>query len=769
MTVQQQSIVAQWNEVTLEAIREGSAKPTATTYQLHIASAAIYDAWAAFDPEAYGHYSEIETGLANTDTNKSAAVSFAAYAALIELFPGQIALFDGFMSHLGYDPADASLTTNTAAGVGTLAAQSVFDARTDDGSNAQNDFADSSGYAPVNSADPNTGRVPGGANFDPNHWQPLRVPTGTVKDANGIPIIDDNDPGSYVDQVALTPHWGSVDSFALAANDQFRPDAPPQLGDFSPYVDGTGKVTTNDQAYRDQINDVIATSANLTDEQKVIAELWADGPRTESPPGHWNQIAQDIALREGHGIDEDAKMFFALNAAVFDAGIATWEAKYVHDYVRPQSAIRDLYYDQTIEAWGGVNQGTQQILSQEWQPYQNVTFVTPPFPEYVSGHSTFSMAAAKTIASFVGSDSYYDGTSLSNYDLDGFAGLDLLGRYETSELAFEDFGNGHPVVLQWETLTEAAEEAGISRIYGGIHIQDGNLNGLEVGKKVAANAEIRWEALFTRGGDDMISTGNGGGLTIAGAGDDTVKGGRGDDIVEGGSGDDLQRGRQGNDLLDGGSDEDELRGDGGADTLLGGADDDMLHGGRGDDLMEGGTGDDHLFGGGEDDTMRGGEGDDHLNGGLGDDRAEGGAGNDHLLGKRGNDTLLGGHDDDEIAGGRGDDTLLGGSGDDGLKGGSGQDNLSGGDGFDTLQGGRDADNFIFNFGETGFDTVTDFNAAEDQLHLVGFSPEAQISFIGVGPKVMVEVDGEEIALLNGVEAGALNIDQNVLLIDELIV
>ena len=97
----------------------------------------------------------------------------------------------------------------------------------------------------------------------------------------------------------------------------------------------TNKVTTNDQAYRDQIEEVLNVSATLTTQQKVIAELWADGPRTEYPPGNWNQIAQDIAIREGHGIDEDAKMFFALNAAVFDAGIATWEAKYAYDYNRP--------------------------------------------------------------------------------------------------------------------------------------------------------------------------------------------------------------------------------------------------------------------------------------------------------------------------------------------------------------------------------------------------------------------------------------------------
>lgn len=710
----EQSIVAQWNEVMLEAIREGGAKPTATTYQLHVNSAAVYDAWAALDDQAYGHYSEISTSLAATEANKAEAVSFAAYTTLIELFPSQTQKFEDFLIWLGYDPADAVADPDTASGLGTLAAENVFAARAGDGSNYENDFADTSGYAPVNSADPTTGRAPGGDDFDPNLWQPLRVPNGTLTDANGVPISDDAIPSSYDDQIALTPHWGEVESFSLADNTMYRPDAPPTLGDFSTYVDGAGNVTTNDQAYRDQVQEVIDASANLTNEEKVIAEYWADGPRTESPPGHWNQIAQDIALREGHGIDEDAKLFFAMNAAVFDAGIATWEAKYHYDFIRPQSAIRDLYYDETVEAWGGVNQGTQEILGQEWQPYQNVTFVTPPFPEYVSGHSTFSMAAANTIAAFVGSDAFYDGSTLSNYDLDGVEGTDLLGQYVTSELVFEDFGEGPPVVLQWETLTEAAEEAGISRIYGGIHIQDGNLNGLELGSKVADSAQLRWEALFTRGGDDTIKADKDGGLIIAGAGDDDVRGGRKADSVEGGSGNDDIR----------------------------------LH--RGDDMAWGDAGDDNIFAGRGDDTAYGGEGDDNLFGNRGDDVLVGDAGDDNVKGGRGDDFLLGGADDDRIHGGRGDDTILGGEGDDFLKGNWGDDT------------------FVFFADEGGTDRVRDFDGRSDKLVLVGFdgtSPE----FHQDGRKVVLMADGREIAVFDRAQLDEFTSGSNVLLVDEYLV
>ena len=605
----EQSIVAQWNELMLDAIRAGSAKPTETTYQLHLVSSAIYDAWAAYDTAAYGHYGNIERPVGeHTEANKAEAVSYAAYRALVDFFPNQKATFDAFMEAQGYDPTVASTDPSTAAGVGNLAAQTVLAAREGDGSNRENGYKDTTGYVAVNSPDETSESGTGGADFDPNAWQPLRIPNGTLTDENGVPIYDNDDPSTYVDQPALTPHWGQVDAFALSSGDQFRPDAPPRLGDFSEYVDGLGNVTTNDQAYRDQFAEVMEMSATLTNREKVIAEYWADGPRTESPPGHWNQIAQDIALREGHGIDDDAKMFFALNAALFDAGIATWDAKYAYNSIRPQSAIRYLYQDQEIEAWGGPDAGTVTMLGQDWQPYQNVTFVTPPFPEFVSGHSTFSMSAANTIAAYVGSDTYYDGTTLGNYDLDHVGGVDLLGQYVATGLSFETM-TGDPVVLQWSTLTEAAGEAGISRLYGGIHIQDGNLMGQELGRNIASEAELRWEALFTRGGDDEMRSRLDGRLTIAGAGDDmvlgrsiadTIEGGLGNDTICGLGGADVVMGNEGRDLLMTGRGNDSLFGGSGADELRGRKDNDLLSGGDGWDILCGGAGKDtFLFVAGE--------------------------------------------------------------------------------------------------------------------------------------------------------------------------
>lgn len=534
----QQSLVARWNEVLLDAIRSEIALPTPTAYKLYVTHAAIYDAWAAYDSAAYGQYTQIERPEAeHTEAFKAEAVSYAAYRMLSEFYPAQQEKFDLFMQELGYDPANTTTDESTAAGVGNVVARGTLEARANDGSNYENDFADTSGYASVNSDTPGADNAPGGENFDPNRFVLLRVPNGSVVDENSNPIATD-DPASYDVQTPLTPHFGGVQAFALESGDQVRPDAPPQLGDFSTYVDALGNVTTNDQAYRDQFGEVLDISGTLTDEQKLIAEFWADGPRTESPPGHWNQIAQDIALREGHGIDEDAKLFFAMNAAQFDAGIAVWDAKYAYDFARPQSAIRDLFGGQQVEAWAGPNQGIQTIDGADWQPYQNTTFVTPAFPEFTSGHSGFSVAAADAIAAFVGSDAYYDGTSLAVYDLDNIEGRDPLGEFTATELTFEDY-DGPPITLRWNTLSEAAAESGESRLYGGIHIQDGDLFGRQIGADVAELGQVRWEALFSRGGDDVIVADESGGLLIAGTGNDVVTGSDVEDVIEPGLGEDV--------------------------------------------------------------------------------------------------------------------------------------------------------------------------------------------------------------------------------------
>ena len=146
-------------------------------------------------------------------------------------------------------------------------------------------------------------------------------------------------------------------------------------------------------------------SSDLTDREKVTAEYWADGPNTEFPPGHTCVFAQVMSRKLGHSLDTDVKMFFELGNALMDAGIASWHSKYKWDFVRPATAIRP-YAGQQVRSWLGPYQGYGWVDGTQWRPYQAPNVVTPPFPEYTSGHSTFSAAARITLTAFTGSDTF---------------------------------------------------------------------------------------------------------------------------------------------------------------------------------------------------------------------------------------------------------------------------------------------------------------------------------------------------------------------------
>jgi hypothetical protein len=151
---------------------------------------------------------------------------------------------------------------------------------------------------------------------------------------------------------------------------------------------------------------MIALSAGLTDRQKMISEYWADGPDTEQPPGHWLRFAQFVSVRDHHTLDDDVKMFFALTNAMLDARIAAWDAKRAYDSIRPVTAISVLYRGKKIRAWGGSGKGTIEMDGAQWIPYQPATFPTPPFPDYVSGHSAYSAAAARILALWTSSERF---------------------------------------------------------------------------------------------------------------------------------------------------------------------------------------------------------------------------------------------------------------------------------------------------------------------------------------------------------------------------
>ena len=552
-SAQTQSAARQWNEQLLDAIRIDTPRPTVHARNLFHTSGAMYDAWSAYDSGSAGYlFSESQTG---TGADRDEAVSYAAYRVLSARFaasPGAattIPALNAQMASMGYDISNTSTLGNTAAAVGNRAAAAYLNYGLTDGSNEQLNYADYTGYAPSN---PPLDVAAGGdvTMADPDRWQPLIVQT----------------PSGPQTQSFLTPHWGDVSTFAItrpglggpygsdlagpppafgsddfkdAANGVIRYSSHLDPGDgatlnISPNTRGNNTLGSNDGSgwgvnpatgmpYADNI-------VNRGDYGRVLAEFWADGPRSETPPGHWNTIANEVSdhplLQKriggtGNLVDDlewDVKMYFALNAGAHDAAVSSWDAKRQVDYVRPISMIRYMatlgqssdpaqpsYHpdgmkledglvevvtadtiasgrhagleegDIAIFAWNGHDDsgdpsGVGWIDGREWMPYQAESFVTPAFAGYVSGHSTFSRSAAEILTLMTG-DEFFPG------------GMGTFLFEEGAGLNFED-GPSQDIALQWATYFDAADEAGLSRLYGGIHVRADDFDGRIIGNYV---------------------------------------------------------------------------------------------------------------------------------------------------------------------------------------------------------------------------------------------------------------------------------------------
>jgi len=446
------NVAVRWVDTALQAVTDAVSGPTIGSRAYGLVSTAMYNAWAAYEPAAVS--TELGDILQrpeqeNTEANKSEAISYAAYRVLRDLFPSQVGLFTQLMNELGFDPNNTSTDNTQPSGIGNISARALLAARRDDGSNQLNGYTDYTGYQPVNTPD---------EIIDPNHWQPLRTPL--------------NDPNGKV-QKFLTPQWGSVTPFGLDSGKQFRPSGPPKFGS---------------EEYLKQYQEVVDFSANLTDEQKIIAEYWEDGVGTAFPPGTWMQFGKFVSQRDNHTLDQDVQLFFALGNAVFDAGIAAWEAKKFYDSARPITGIEALFAGKKIKAWGGPGKGTVELDGSEFIPYQRQNTPTPPFSEYVSGHSTFSAAAAEILKQFTGSDNFGGSDTIA-------AGTSFI---EPSLTPTQD------ITLSWPTFTEAANQSGISRLYGGIHIAAGNQDGLALGRKVGDAVWQKGQA-FIKGSSEPIT------------------------------------------------------------------------------------------------------------------------------------------------------------------------------------------------------------------------------------------------------------------------
>jgi hypothetical protein len=599
-----------WDEQLLHAISQDTARPTVHARNLYHLSAGMYDAWAAYDNTARGSIFKEKVTAADIDAARNEAVSYAAFNIIKHRFfsgpagvgPGRVGTLADIrqqMIDLGFDPDNTSTVGNSPAALGNRVAQSVINYGLADGANEAGNYASVPPYTPVNQ--PLTFDLPGATMNDPNRWQQLHFLGGRI-DQFGRPINE-------ATQGNLSPRWGNVKPFGMTAADRSAngvyhdQGAPRQLGgstdaafkqldvlgvirlssqldpndgvmiDISPATRGNTPNAPFTESY-DQVGYAMNpyTGQPYTPQMvkrgdfgRIVAEFWADGPLSTAPPGHWNEIRNDvtdkmeqlgIAKRIGgvgpavSDLEWDVKSMLALNGAVHDAAIAAWNHKGFYDSARPISFIRymgqrgqssdpnlkvdlgggnlvDTYHPDglplepglvevitpqttaagqrheqlagnegkiAIRSWQGAVDGTAPfddpseisgvdwILAETWMPYQLSSFVTPPFPGYLSGHSTFSRSSAEVMTLLTGSEFFPGG--IFEYEFEQGSGLDF------------EYGPTTPLSLQWATYFDASDQASISRIYGGIHPPADDFSGRRIGNMVGPDAFHRAMLLF---------------------------------------------------------------------------------------------------------------------------------------------------------------------------------------------------------------------------------------------------------------------------------
>ena len=581
------SVARIWNEQLLEAIRGDFARPTVHARNLYHVSAAMWDAWATYDQQARGVIHKSNMSAIDVEAARQEAISYAAYRLLVWRFAYSpsaaqtIPRLKNQMLALGYDPDYQGTNGDSPAELGNRIANAYILLGLNDSSNEQNDYVNRF-YQPAN--EPLVPDLPGNPDLvNPNRWQPLALEFFIDQSGNlilgGVPEF-------------LSPEWGQVWPFALNYRDlniyrrdgfdywvYHDPGPPPYLGqdtegfkstfevvmlwsglldpadgemlDISPAARGNNRPGTNDgngydlnprtgQPYENQF-------VPAGDYYRVLAEFWADGPDSETPPGHWFTIANYVSDHpltvkrlEGRGpvlndLEWDVKIYLALGGAMHDVAISAWGVKGWYDYIRPVSALRYMcdngqstdpnaanyhtegislypgsielitpetaapggYHEHlageddehigkiAVNAWRGpeyINDpetdvaGVGWIRCENWWPYQRPTFVTPPFAGYVSGHSTYSRAAAFVLTQLTG-DEFFPGG---------------VGEFEAPAnefLVFED-GPSVDITLQWAKYFDAADECSLSRIYGGIHPPADDIPGRLMGAEIGRDAYL---------------------------------------------------------------------------------------------------------------------------------------------------------------------------------------------------------------------------------------------------------------------------------------
>jgi hypothetical protein len=596
-----ETIARVWNERALSAIRNDTPHPPAQARNLFSFSVCMYDAWAAYDPVAVGYVYRGKHTASDVAAARREAISYAVHRMMRERHAysrtaaATLGANDGQMWSLGYDPGNETRDPSTPAGVGNRVYDAVSAWFINDGANqaggtpypfanppiAYPDYpVGQGGYVylnpPLATDRPGIDDGFGHTVVDVNRWQRLQIVNAV--DQNGFP------QGPI--QPYLGAQWLGVRPFSLvrteATQPWINPGVPPSLGgpqdtafradvvavlrasselspddgvwvDISPAAFGNSSLGTND-GQGHPLNPATGQpyAPNLVkrgDFTRVLAEFWADGPNSETPPGHWNSLANAVSDHPnlvkriggtGPVLDDlewDVKLYFALNAAVHDAACTAWSLKRYYDGCRPLTAIRYMaikgqssnpalpsYHAQglplitnlielvtsatvssgrhagltpgkiAVRSWPGqpadpVNQtsGVRWIHGDAWVPYQKANFVTPAFPGFTSGHSTFSRSAAEVLTAITGSE-FFPG------------GMAIYTAVANTSLGFER-GPSQDITLQWATYYDAADQAGLSRIWGGIHPPaddfGGRISGAHCGQGVWSLARRYWDGSIT--------------------------------------------------------------------------------------------------------------------------------------------------------------------------------------------------------------------------------------------------------------------------------
>ncbi|MFR9776109.1 vanadium-dependent haloperoxidase [Micromonospora sp. MS34] len=399
-----------------------------------------FDAIAPYHPTAVGIHTQLPRrprAEATTNRNKNIAILYASFHVFNSLMPHYAQTWREMLQSVGLDPADDSTDPSTPVGIGNLAGKGLVAVREHDGMNQLGDeggqvyhrqpYSDYTGYRPRNTAYELT---------DPSHWQPDIVTKG-----NGV----------FKVQQFITPQLPHVVPFTITDLDEFRVPVP------------TASNHHNRAAYKRQVDEALAVSARLTDEQKMKAEFFDN--KFVSLGSAVGQAIQSAGL----DLDAWVHLHAAVETATFDAAIVAWYNKNLYDAVRPFSAIRHVYAGRTVTAWGGPGKGTVRDLpAEQWRSYLPVA----DHPEYPSVSTLLCSAETQAARRFLGTDQV-------QFRFDRPAGSSII---EPGLTPRED------LVLSWDTWTDWMHDCGMGRVWGGVHFLPAVKASWEIGPKIGDRA-----------------------------------------------------------------------------------------------------------------------------------------------------------------------------------------------------------------------------------------------------------------------------------------